>query len=98
MIDPPRIDGPRHADLRITACRETGFLVWDGAEPIAAFSSRAEVADWIEQRLGSLPGEQEREAREFAAYQSAIGNVERFPNVAAPRVDPPPRRSRFFQR
>ena len=87
---------PRHLDLRITACRDTGFLIWEAGAPIAAFSSRAELADWVEERLGLLPGEQEREARELAAYHAADGNIKRFPNVATPRTETPARRRRFF--
>lgn len=94
MTDTP--DTLRHLDLRITAGRDAGFIVWEAAEAIAAFSSRAELADWLEDRLGSMPGEQEREAREIAAYHAARGNVERFPNVASPRTDPPPRRTRWL--
>jgi hypothetical protein len=47
----PCVPGARMLDLRITAGQETGFLVWENAEILAAFSSAAEVAQWIETRL-----------------------------------------------
>lgn len=86
----------RALDLRVSAARDTGFVVWEAGEAIAALTSRAELADWLYERLGSIPGEREREARDLAATEAALGNVERFPNVARPRTDPPRRRSRFF--
>jgi len=86
----------RTLDVRVTAAAETGFIVWEAAEPIAAFTSRAELADWLEDRLGLVAGETEREERELAAYRAAHSNVDRFPNVAGGQVVPPERRSRRF--
>jgi len=84
----------RWPELRISCPREQGFIVWCDGEPIAAITSRAELADWIEQHLGGIPGEQEREARDLAAVQTALGNVEAFPRVVSPRSEP--RRARLW--
>jgi hypothetical protein len=86
----------RALDLRISAGSECGFYVQEAGEIIAAFTSRAELADWLEDRLGLVPGETEREERELAAYRAAHSNVDRFPNVAGGQVVPPERRSRRF--
>jgi hypothetical protein len=78
----------RALDIRLSAGRDVGFLVWEGGEVIAAVTSRAELAQWLEERLGLIPGEREREEREFAAMRDAMGNVESFPNVIKTRTAP----------
>lgn len=83
----------RWSEIRISCPQEQGFIVWSEGNIIAGFTSRAELADWIENALGEIPGEKEREAKDMAAAQ-AYGNVERFPNVASPRSEP--RRSRLW--
>jgi hypothetical protein len=85
----------RETDLRITAPPERGFVVWEGGEVLAAFGSRIDLAEWLAQRLGSLPGEREREARDFAAWRDATRNVEDMPRVAREDAEPtPPPRKR----
>ena len=86
MTDTP----PRDLDVRISAAGQVGFVVWEAGAIVASLTSRAEVADWIEQRLGIVPGEREREDADRAAYS----NVERMPNIAQPRTEK--RRGRFF--
>lgn len=95
-VGEPMVDATnwRQVDIRISAAAEIGFVAWENGTIVAAFTSRAEIADWIEQRLGLLPGEVEREARELEAYRTAMDNVEKFPRVASPRTDPPARRTR----
>jgi hypothetical protein len=78
----------REIDLRITAPPEQGFCVWESGEMLAAFTSRYELAQWLERRLGVLPGEQEREAADMADMQRSLGNVEAFPSVVRPRTEP----------
>lgn len=77
----------RWPELRISCPREQGYIVWCDGEPIAAITSRAELADWIEQHLSAIPGEQEREARDMEAAQRALANVEPFPKVISPRTE-----------
>ncbi len=84
----------RWPEIRISCPQGQGFIVWSEGEPVAAITSRAELAEWIERALGDIPGEQEREAQELASMQAALGNVERFPNVASPRTEA--RRTRLW--
>lgn len=83
----------RSIDLRISAPPDTGFIVWSAGEPVAAFTTRAQLCAWLEDTLGSLPGELEREAsltsQEHSGVQADMSNVERMPNVARPRTEPP---------
>lgn len=65
----------RDVNIQITAAQETGFLAWEGGEVVAAFTSRAEIANWLEARLGDLPGEKEREAQDQADTVEALPNV-----------------------
>lgn len=89
----------RSLDLRISAPPDIGFIVWSAGEPVAAFTTRAQLCAWLEETLGSLPGELEREAAVsmpgHADSQADLSNVERMPNVARPRTEPP-KRNRFF--
>lgn len=71
----------RVLDIRISAAAERGFVVHEAGEIVAAFTSRAEVAEWVEQRLGLVDGEIDRERRDIA------DTIEAFPNVVA-RTDP----------
>ncbi len=66
---------PRDVNIQITAAQETGFLAWESGEVVAAFTSRAEIANWLEARLGDLPGEKEREAQDQADTVEAMPNV-----------------------
>lgn len=75
-------------DIRITKAKDVGFVVWEGGEIIAALEDRTRVAMWIEERLGDIPGERERELK------NAASNVERMPNVAQ-RQESQPRRGMF---
>jgi hypothetical protein len=84
----------RWPEIRVSCPAGQGFIIWQDGEPIAALTSRSELADWIENALGDIPGEREREAKDLAAVQTAMGNVERFPNIASPRSEP--RRSRLW--
>lgn len=65
----------RDVNIQITAAQETGFLAWESGEVVAAFTSRAEIANWLEARLGDLPGELEREAQDRADTMEALPNV-----------------------
>lgn len=65
----------RDLDIRIRAARERGFVVEEGGEVVAALTTRAEVAQWIEDRLGGVPGEREQE------QQDMHDAVEAYPNV-----------------
>lgn len=89
---------PRALDIRISSGTEVGFLVWEAGQVVAALTSRVEVADWLEHRLGSIPGEREREARDLASTQAAFGNVERMPNVAQSPPAVPSRSRGYFKR
>ncbi len=74
--------------LVITQAAEVGFTISEGGEVVAALTSRHEVAQWIEDRLGNLPGVAEREAQDMADATEA------FPNVIS-RTDP---KGRFGRR
>lgn len=52
-----------------------GYIVTESGEEMAAFTSAAEVAQWIETRLRSLPAEQARLADE--AHPISMPNVVR---------------------
>lgn len=80
----------RNLDIRITAASDRGFVVWEASVVVAALTTRAEVAEWLEQRLGLLPGEIEREAQD---RQQTIDDL---PNVIRARTAPP--KSRLWQR
>lgn len=72
----------RALDLRITTGSQIGFVVWEAGEVTAALTTPQELADWIEQRLRSLPGEAERADRlaEFIAHmRAAPSNVTTMP-------------------
>jgi hypothetical protein len=85
---PPPPLARRHVDLRVAAARDVGFAIYEAGEIVAAVTSRAEVAEWIERRLGLLPGELEREAVDFEATREAMANVELMPQVVRPRTEP----------
>ncbi len=70
----------RHLDIRISAAAEKGFVIHEAGEIVAAFTSRAEVAQWIEDRLGLVDGEIERERQDIS------DTVQEFPNIL--RTDP----------
>ncbi len=70
----------RSIDIRISAAAEKGFVIHEAGEIVAAFTSRAEVAQWIEDRLGEVDGEIDRERQDMA------DTVEHFPNIL--RTDP----------
>lgn len=44
----------RDIEIRITAAAQTGFVAQEAGEIVAAFSTRHELARWIEERLGDL--------------------------------------------
>ena len=71
----------RVIDIRISAAAERGFCIYEAGEIVAAFTSRAEVAEWIETRLGEVDGEIDRERQDMA------DTIENFPNVVS-RTDP----------
>lgn len=73
----------RKLSLRIEAADDLGFVIWDAGRIVAALTSRAEVANWLEERLGSLPGERERESAEIAAVRADLPNIIR-PETTAP--------------
>jgi len=69
----------RALDIRISAAADIGFIVHEAGEAVAAFTTRAELANWIEDRLGQLPGEVEREQRDRSDAMAT------FPQVIAQR-------------
>ena len=69
----------RSFDIRITAARETGFVVWEAGEVIAAFANPQELAVWIEQRGMQVAGE----AEQMAADLDGLPNI-----VSRPRTQP----------
>jgi len=78
----------RDIDIRISAASDKGFAVHESGTLVAALTTRAEVAQWIEDRLGSVPGEVEREQHEIEQAQNE------FPNVVRARTGP----KGFFRR
>lgn len=68
----------RALDIRISAARDHGFVVWEDGEPVAAFDNPQELAMWIEARAMKVEGEAERFSDEAKTE---------FPNVirATPR-------------
>jgi hypothetical protein len=73
----------RASKLFIEPAQVVGFTVWQDGKMLAALTSRAEVANWIEDHLGSLPGEREREARDYEATRRDMPNIIR-PEETAP--------------
>lgn len=72
----------RDLDIRISAASDRGFVIQEGGVTVAALTTRAEVAQWIEDRLGEVPGEVEQERQDIADAQEA------FPNVVRARTGP----------
>lgn len=72
----------RDIDIRISAATDRGFAIHEGGQLVAALTTRAEVAEWIEDRLASVPGEVEREQQEIEQAQQD------FPNVVRARTGP----------
>lgn len=68
-------DVSRELDIRINAATEVGFAVWEAGRMVASVTSAAEVAEWIERRLRTLPGEREREAQDMADTLHSMPNV-----------------------
>ena len=50
----------RTLDIRISAARDHGFVVWEDGEVIAAFDDPQQLALWVEQRAMKVEGESER--------------------------------------
>lgn len=69
-------------DIRIRKARERGFYIEEAGGIVAAFTTRAEVANWIEDRLGQVPGEIEQERQDLADTMVAM------PRVARERTGP----------
>ena len=67
----------RNADIRISSATEAGFCIWEGGEIVAALTSRSEVAEWIERRLGHVPGELDREEQDRQQTVVDMPNVMR---------------------
>ena len=65
----------RKMSLRIEPAATKGFIIWEAGEIVAGLSTRAEVANWIEDRLGSIPGEQEQEAADLVALREDLPNI-----------------------
>lgn len=65
----------RSIDIRISAAAEKGFVIHEAGEIVAAFTSRAEVAQWIEDRLGEVDGEVERERRDIEDTTYALPRI-----------------------
>lgn len=61
--------------IMVRAAADIGFTIEEAGHVVAALTSAAEVAQWMETRLGSLPGEQEREAADRAATIEALPQV-----------------------
>lgn len=73
------IDGE---DIRITKADDTGYGIWIASRLVAALTTRAEVAEWIERHLGT-PEIIEREQQEIADVREQYPRV-----VGAPRTNP----------
>ena len=50
----------RVLEIRISAARDHGFVVWEAGDPIAAFDDPQQLAMWIEARAMKVEGEAER--------------------------------------
>ena len=82
-------DQHRWPQIMVTAPRDIGFIVWSEGSPIAALTSRAELANWVERHFGDIPGEREREEEERKEMMESLANVEAMPNVLGrPRTEP----------
>ena len=62
-------------DIRVRKAKERGFFIEEAGSVVAAFSSRSEVANWIEDRLGEIPGEIERENQDMHDTVMAMPRV-----------------------
>lgn len=87
-VTAPTAPAERALDIRITAGVDVGFVVWEAGEVLAALTSRVELAEWIETRLGLVAGEQEREAAERAEYDQTMPRI----------IRPDPKRTRWHDR
>lgn len=65
----------RSIDIRVSAASERGFVIMEAGEVVAAFTSRAEVAQWIEDRLGEVDGEIERERQDIEDTSYALPRI-----------------------
>lgn len=65
----------RSIDIRISAASERGFVIMEAGEVVAAFTSRAEVANWIEDRLGEVDGEIDRERQDIEDTSYALPRI-----------------------
>lgn len=60
----------------IQSATERGYVIQEDGQIVAALTSRAEVAEWIERRLGELiPEELDRERREIEEVQQTLPRV-----------------------
>ena len=50
----------RDLDIRISAARDHGFVVWENAVVIAAFDDPQQLAMWVETRAMMVEGEAEK--------------------------------------
>jgi len=82
----------RTPEIRITTPERGGYVAWIDGHPVVAKSSRAEIADWIEQEYGS-PDELAREEADVraAGELSAMltnGDLDALPRVLRERTTP----------
>ena len=75
----------RQVDIRITAAIDVGFCVWEAGEVVAALKDRADVAEWVERRLGRIEGELNREEGERQERVIEMPNVMRLPTTKVAR-------------
>ena len=68
MIDRPRIR------FHVEEAEEIGFVVMIDGRTVAALTSRAELAEWVERHCGT-PDTIEREQREIAEVQQTLPRV-----------------------
>ena len=65
----------RDFEIRISAASDKGFAIHEAGILVAALTTRAEVAQWIEDRLGEVPGEREQERQDIQDTRETFPRV-----------------------
>ena len=71
----------RDLDIRIAAARDTGFVIWEASELVAAVANPQELAMYIESRGMQVEGELERMRSELTVVAPASDSGRTFPNI-----------------
>lgn len=53
-VEPASEPVSRDLDIRVRACEATGFVILEGTDPVAAFSTSADLCRWLEDQLRVL--------------------------------------------